>query len=161
MPKKRYTDAQLKEAVKTSRSYAQVLIKLGLKPAGGNYKTLQQYVTQLKISIAHFSGRGWNRGAEYRCPRPRRPLSSLLNISDTPLNTYKLKKRLLREGVKKEICEVCGLTEWQKKPIALHLDHINGNNRDNRIENLRIICPNCHAQTDTYCGNNWGKYRGT
>lgn len=160
MPKKQYTDAQIKDAVQTSRSYAQVLKKLGLKPAGGNYKTIQQKVHKLKISVSHFSGCGWNSGVDYRCPKKTQPLLNLLIVSDTPPQTFKLKKRLLREGLKKEICEICGLTEWLGKPIALQLDHINGNNRDNQINNLRIICPNCHSQTDTYCGNNWGKYKG-
>ena len=58
------------------------------------------------------------------------------------------------EGKKEQKCEKCGLTEWMGKPIVLQLDHINGDNRDNRIENLRLLCPNCHSQTETFCRKN-------
>ena len=65
-----------------------------------------------------------------------------------------LKKRILRAGLLKNECYICGLKEWLNKPIVLQLDHINGNNKDNRIENLRLLCPNCHSQTSTWCGKN-------
>jgi hypothetical protein len=68
--------------------------------------------------------------------------------------TNKLRKRLLKDGLFKEECCICKLTEWNGKPIPLELDHINGINNDHRLCNLRIICPNCHAQTDTYKGKN-------
>lgn len=65
------------------------------------------------------------------------------------------KEQLYRYGLKTEECEWCGLgPEWNGKPIVLELDHVNGNPRDNRLENLRILCPNCHSQTDTHCGKN-------
>jgi hypothetical protein len=158
MPQRCYTDEQLKNAIIASRSYAQTLKKLGLKPAGGNYKTIQILIRELGLSTAHFYGKGWNRGEAYRAPKQPKPLNQLLIISDRPPQTYQLKRRLIREGLKKEVCEICGIVNWLDKPLALHLDHVNGNNCDNRLENLRILCPNCHAQTDTYCANNWGKY---
>ena len=80
----------------------------------------------------------------------------LVNPSNYQSN--KLRKQLLKHDVKQHQCEVCGLIEWMDKPIPLEVNHINGNKHDNRLENLEIICPNCHAQTDTYRGKNIGKY---
>ena len=62
-------------------------------------------------------------------------------------------KRLVREGIKEYKCIICGRDKWNDIPLTLHLDHINGDNTDNRIENLRILCPNCHSQTITYSKN--------
>ena len=72
--------------------------------------------------------------------------------------TSSLKKRLFKEGVKEQKCECCGISEWLGKPIALELHHINGVHNDNRIENLQILCPNCHSQTNNYCGKNAKKH---
>ena len=83
----------------------------------------------------------------------QKPLDELLVKNGTSSNTYKLKKRILKEGLLVDKCAKCGLTSlWNGEPISLHLDHINGDRTDNRLPNLRILCPNCHSQTDTYCG---------
>lgn len=68
--------------------------------------------------------------------------------------TYKLSNRLKKEGILENKCSVCGIIEWHNKPIVMQLDHINGISSDHRLKNLRMICPNCHSQTDTYCGRN-------
>lgn len=87
-------------------------------------------------------------------PFKKRPLSEIL-IKDSDFKTSNhLRKRLIDEGLKEERYEKCKNTEWLKQPIPLELDHINGDNRDNRIENLRILCPNCHALTPNYSGKN-------
>ena len=70
------------------------------------------------------------------------------------VSAHKLKLRLISEGVKKHRCEVCGITEWMGKKVPIELDHIDGNHYNNDFTNLRIICPNCHAQTDTNSGKN-------
>ena len=67
---------------------------------------------------------------------------------------HELKKRLLRAGLLTNACAVCGINQWQGRPLVLELDHINGVSDDHRLENLRLLCPNCHSQTDTYCGRN-------
>lgn len=158
MPKQRkYTDDDIKNAVASSRSYAQVLAKIGLKPAGGNYKVLQTRLKTLSVSTDHFRGCGWNCGKDFKSPKKSTPLEKILVKNSSYTQTYKLKRRLFDAGLKKNVCELCGISEWQHKPLAMHLDHINGENSDNRLENLRILCPNCHAQTPTYCGRNWGK----
>ena len=82
-------------------------------------------------------------------------------VKDSTYQSYKLKNRLLREGLKERRCECCGLTEWQGMPIPLELHHINGDNRDHRIENLQMLCPNCHALTETYRGRNKSARRET
>jgi 5-methylcytosine-specific restriction endonuclease McrA len=86
---------------------------------------------------------------------PARSLEQVLTVG-TPYSTSKLKRRLLVAGLKEAECEVCNRTTWNGEPIPLELDHINGQRSDNRIENLRILCPNCHAQTPTYRGRNIG-----
>jgi len=68
--------------------------------------------------------------------------------------TFKLKKRLIREGIKQNVCEICGIDSWNDKPLTMQLDHIDGNPHNHVLDNLRLVCPNCHAQTDTYCGKN-------
>jgi hypothetical protein len=92
-------------------------------------------------------------------PRPRSmPLDDLLVVGrDTSRGHLKL--RLVAAGLKEVRCELCGLEEWLGKPLAMALHHINGDGRDNRLENLQFLCPNCHSQTDTYGGRN-GHRRG-
>jgi hypothetical protein len=82
------------------------------------------------------------------------PLSEILEGLHPYYQTFKLNKRILKEKILKNECSVCEINEWNSKPISLHLDHINGISTDHRLENLRFICPNCHSQTDTYCGKN-------
>jgi Zn finger protein HypA/HybF involved in hydrogenase expression len=69
-----------------------------------------------------------------------------------PRNRTHLKGRLIAEGLKENRCEECGLTEWLGRPLSMALHHVNGDGRDNRLENLRLLCPNCHSQTDNFAG---------
>lgn len=85
------------------------------------------------------------------------PINDILNGYHPQYQSNKLRIRLIKEGIKKAKCENCKNYEWMGYPISLELDHVNGDNKDHRIENLRILCPNCHAQTDTYRGKNIGR----
>ena len=157
MPRKRrYTDEEFIEAVKTSYSVRQTLIKLGLKGTGGNYYHFHTLVKRLNVCTKHFTGKGHLKGKTHSWA-PTRPLEEILVENSTYTNRYKLKQRLLKANVLKYNCVECGITEWNNQPIALHLDHINGISDDHRLENLRLLCPNCHSQTDTYAGKSKGR----
>ena len=142
----KYSAEQLQEAVRTSTSMRQALTKLGVAPYGGNYDVLRSKLKKLGLDTSHFLGRAWSRN---RCTAPKTPLQQYLDGA-RPIQSYKLKNRLLKHGVLAPVCVSCGLRDWLGQPIPLELDHVNGNNQDNRLENLRLLCPNCHALTPTY-----------
>jgi hypothetical protein len=150
----RGTDDQLRAAVTASTSYAAVLRMLGLVPAGGNYDRLQRRIRELGLDTRHFTGAGWNLRGKFH-PRPARPLVEVL-VEGRWASSHHVKQRLIREGLKRECCELCGWVERREVDgvIPLELDHINGIKDDNRIENLRIVCPNCHALQATHRGLN-------
>ena len=157
MRKRKWTDQDFVEAVKTSFSYAQVIEKLHLRVAGSNYDTVKRKIKELHLDVSHMTGQAWNQGERYTPLRVSQPLSEILVEHSTFINANHLRERLLREGVKAYRCEKCGNTEWMGKPIALELHHVNGVRNDQRLENLLLLCPNCHAQTKNYRGKNKGK----
>lgn len=146
------TKEEYLEAIKASKSIAQVCRVLGLKCAGGNYKTINDFIKENNVDTTHFTGKGWNVGLKFN-PNPPKSLDEIL-VENSKYQSYKLKNKLLENGLKEHRCECCGNTEWNGKPIPLEVHHINGDNTDNRIENIQILCPNCHAQTDNYRGRN-------
>lgn len=151
MKRRSWTEKQLISAVKKSISYRQVIKRLGLKPAGGNYDQIKKYIKELKLEIKHFKGRGWNLGLK-GIGKPKIPLEKIL-VKNNSFQSFKLKKRLFAAKLKPEYCEECG---WAKKTpdgyLPLELDHINGDHHDNRLENLRVLCPNCHSLKPTHRG---------
>src|SRR5690606_10011098 len=117
----------------------------------GNRITIKKYVNLYHIDISHF---GINNGNVNSNRFVKTPLSKIL-ISGSTYCTTTLKERLYREGIKKRECELCGQNEnWHGNRMSLILDHINGDNSDHRIENLRIVCPNCNATLPTFSGKN-------
>jgi hypothetical protein len=124
-----------------------------LRP-GGNRARLKERIQQLRLDTSHFVGMAWRRGITIP-PVPRKPLAELLHEGRLQ-KTDRLKKRLIEEGLKMRRCEMCLRDHWNGKPIPIELDHLNGRRDDNRLQNLRILCPNCHAQTPTYRGRNIG-----
>ena len=153
MPRQKYTDKDIEKAVKTSYGIREVLTKLGLRPTGGNYKVFHNNVARLNLDITHFKGHGWSRGKKFGF-KPRRSLEDVLVVNSPHKTTYSLKLRLIREGLFEEKCYRCNRKEWEGVVIPLELEHINGVNNDNRVENLTLLCPNCHALTPTYRGKN-------
>jgi hypothetical protein len=152
MKLRKYTLEQLTEAVAQSFSMAQVLKRLNVRVAGGNYETLKKAIKHYDLDASHFRGKGWNLGGATICRKPR-PLNEIL-VENSHYLSHRLKKRLIKKGIKQHKCECCGIAEWNGEPAPIELDHINGVRTDNRLENLRILCPNCHAQTKTYRGRN-------
>lgn len=156
MVKKRtYTEEEFISAVTAAFSIRQVLITLGLKPAGGNYALAKRRMKRLNLDTSHFTGQGHLKGKTHNWS-PRKPLIELL-VENSTYTTGSLKRRLIKEGIKESKCEWCNITEWRGIDVSLELDHINGISDDHRLENLRILCPNCHSQTPTYRGRNIGK----
>ena len=155
-----WDDKDLRNAVAEAKSIAGVIRALGLKIGGSVYITIKQRISDLGLDTSHFTGQGWSKGQSVTCS-PGRPLSEILVANSKYLSTASLRKRLIKEGLKEEACENCGGTEWCGQPIPLQLDHINGDRTDNRLANLRLLCPNCHAQTDTWCGKNIGRAGST
>jgi hypothetical protein len=147
------SDEDIAKAVRQSRSLAQVLSRLGLRP-GGNQGRLKTRIMELGLDTSHLLGRGWRRGNRTPVIR-RRPLEEYL-VQGRLVHTGDIKKRLIEEGLKAPRCEICRRGSWNGTPIPLELDHVNGRRDDNRLSNLRILCPNCHAQTSTYRGRNIG-----
>jgi len=156
--KRRWTDNQFISAVQSSFSYAQVIQKLGLRVAGSNYDTVKRKIEELHLSTSHFTGQGWNCGNRFTPLKEPRPLSDILVKDSTFINANHLKERLLKEGIKVYKCECCGNAEWLGSPIALELHHINGIHNDQRLENLQLLCPNCHACTMNYRGKKKSKH---
>jgi len=141
------------EAVKQSISISGVLRLLGLDPRGSNYPTAHRYFKLYELDTTHLVGRGWSLGKEF--PKRGRPLQELLVARDKVLDHSTLKKRLVHESLLENKCYECEMgPEWRGKPLVLRLDHINGTPTDYRIENLRLLCPNCDSQSSTYCGRN-------
>lgn len=149
-------DDALRRELPRARSLAQVLRQLGLAPDNGSdYRRLQRRIADLGLPTDHLAGQAWARGRSPR--RERRPLEEVL-VRESPFRggSAKLRRRLVDEGMLSWRCARCGVATWNGQPAPLQLDHVNGDPRDNRRENLRLLCPNCHAQTPTYCGRNMG-----
>jgi hypothetical protein len=157
MSKRKYTNEEFGKAVKESTSIRQVLIRLGLKGAGGNYWLAKKRITDLGLDVSHFLGQGHLKGKKHTWAR-KIPLSVILVRNSTYRQNNKLRMRLFDEGIFEKKCQGCGNIEWSGNPIPLELEHVNGISNDHRIENLKVLCPNCHALTPTYRGKNIGNY---
>lgn len=143
MARRKYTDEQLVEAVKESNNWSEVCRHLGAKPATGSQTHIANRARSMGLSTDHFkSGRNWRKGKKFP---PKQSLEELLR-KDSQVNSSRLRKRLIGEGLKQPICEICQRSTWNGEPIPLELDHKNSDHWDNRLENLMIVCPNCHAQ---------------
>lgn len=150
-----FSSAEFKAIVDESESLVDLLKRLGLKPVGGNFNTVKN---RLKKEGIEFESKKHPKDVLAKVLEERKKNSKPLAFHLTENSTYNrhsLKRRLIRDGLLQNICAECGIKgEWNGKPLSLQLDHINGISDDNRIENLRFLCPNCHSQTETFAGKN-------
>lgn len=144
MAKYIWDETELKKVVKDCVSYREVLRKLNIPTSGNNSSTLKRKIKEYNISTEHFTFHS-------RQQSTKKPVEVFL-LKNTQIASSKLKEKLFSSGLKKNICEICGTSSWLGKRLNCQLHHINGDNTDNRLENLQILCPNCHSQTDNYCG---------
>ncbi len=159
--KSKYEKESLTLIIKESSSFSEVLRKLGLKCNGGNHRTLTTKITLHSLNTDHFTGQRWAKAQTSETSESIRKIAAKIRrtneevfVENSPVTEgSRLKKRLIDLG-REDKCSTCGLTTWLDKPITLHVDHINGINNDNRVENLQFLCPNCHQQTDTWGNKN-------
>ena len=144
------TDEEFIKIVKESNSYSDCLRKLGLTTRGGSSSDiLKKRINELNLSVDHFGK------LNKQSSTARYALEEILVENSSYHNISRLKIRLINEGYLEYKCACCGNTgQWLGKKLSLQLDHINGINNDHRIENLRFLCPNCHAQTNSFAGKN-------
>lgn len=144
---------EFKNIVASCSTLSEILKHFNLMNKGGNHNTLKRRMIAEGIDFSHIkTGIGSNKGRKFDIPS--QPLSEIL-VEHSTYNRSHLKNRLVKEGLLKNECSICGLgSEWQGKKIVHILDHVNGICDDNRIENLRMVCPNCNSQLDTFSGKN-------
>jgi hypothetical protein len=141
------TDEQITEICKSSLSMALAASTLGI-----HFNTLKKRAIELNVYLPNPSGKGLKK--HKRDGFDKIPLIEIFENKHPQYQTNKLRIRLVKEKIKEQKCEVCGIKDWNGLPVSFELDHINGVRNDHRLENLRIICPNCHSQTHTYRAKN-------
>ena len=139
---KKFSEEEIKQFAAESRSYREMYIKMGYaENAGSATKTMKELIKKYDIDISHFLGAGWNKD-NYDYSKFQK---------NSTFRSTKLNNALIFLRGRK--CENCGIEEWLGQPIKLQVHHVNGDRTDNRLENLQLLCPNCHSYTDNFCKN--------
>lgn len=138
MFRKNYTTEEIIKFAKESHSCSELLRKLGLKPVGGNFSTMKRKLAKLNIDCSHWTGQSWNKDKK------------LKNWESYKSSSQRIRTHLIKE--RGHTCEKCMLDTWDNNPIPLEVHHIDGNRANNKVENLQLLCPNCHACTDNWRG---------
>lgn len=150
-----YTPAELQKLLDESNGYSDVLRKIGMNPKGSNSETLKKIIAEYNLDETKLNEN--RRNLYSKCGKDtndsnRYSLEDILAGKHPGYQSSRLLERLIKAGYKTMMCECCGITEWLGKPITFHLHHKNGEHDDNQLENLEVLCPNCHSQTDNYAG---------
>ena len=135
--RKNYTNDDIIRESKNVKSISQLLKKLGLKQAGGNYYTIKHKLQQLNINTTHWTGKSWNKNEQLKNWKDYKKIPNL-------------KKHLIK--LRGQKCECCSNKHWMNQNIPLEVHHIDGNRTNNQLNNLLLLCPNCHSLTDNYRG---------
>lgn len=142
-----WQEENVRKAVSESLTYSETLMKLGVPKQGNNISTLKKKIEEYQIDISHFTF------THTYLPKKEQDINVYLTNKQY-ISSFKLKEKLLRKGIKEYKCECCNNSEWNGKKIPLELHHIDGDNKNNMLDNIQILCPNCHAQTESYCKPN-------
>lgn len=134
---------QIKEAVDSTNSMSEAAVKLNL-----HYATFVRNAKKFGLFKPNQGGKGATK--TWVANERKIPLLEILEGKHPSYQTFKLKLRLISEGILNNTCMICGISEWNGYKLNCELDHINGIRHDHRLSNLRILCPNCHSQTDTF-----------
>ena len=135
-----YTDTDIIRLSNEVTCLAALLRALGLKAVGGNYNSMKRKLQKLNIDTSHWTGSAWSKDQQLK------DWSDYTRIAN-------LKPHLIKE--RGHSCQQCNLTEWLQKPITLEVEHIDGDNTNNNLDNLLLLCPNCHSQTKTWRRPKW------
>lgn len=146
------SDEDFIDLIKRSKSKKEVVEHFGMVIASGNYKTLNKRIKELNIDTSHFIP---SYLGLIKCGQLKRIPDKEVFVENSSYDRCGIKKRIIKQELIPYECSLCDIkNKWKEKELVLILDHINGVNNDNRIENLRFVCPNCNSQLDTHCGKN-------
>lgn len=150
-----YSKEYIQNILNESTGYTLVLKKLGIQ-GGASVKTLEKIIKEYNLDVTKMlQNREEAYFKNYHKPGiPKYSLDEILVKNSNYYNMNSLKRRLFNNNLKEKKCEICGIKKWLGKDIVFQIHHINGIHNDNRIENLQIICPNCHSQTENFSGAN-------
>lgn len=136
------TKEDIEDAIKITNTMSEACVKLGIQ-----FGTFKRKAIKFGLYVPNQGGKGSKK--PWMSSR-KISIDEILEGKHPQFQAFKLKQKLFKTGKKKNECEVCGLNEWNGKTIECELHHLNGNHNDHRFDNLQIICPNCHSQTETF-----------
>jgi len=153
MRKRKYTKEFLEPIVEKCYTVSAVMRILGVRLSGGTHSLISKRIKEYEIDTSHFLGQRHNTGKPSMYKHTKESFTKeVLCVDGKRWNSHAIKLRLFEYEMKENICEGCKqCPTWNGAELKMQLEHINGNHEDNRIENLKILCPNCHSQTSTFC----------